>query len=475
MPNVGKPRWGAGAATATALGLVSVALVRYSSFADRRVFARWSVVHFGLIVVVLVLLTWALYRLYRTWGRRVSATGPGGRAGWVGLAGALGLLVWSVGFAIDSLEDPAAGGRILDGRVFASAVPVSIVLEWMAMTLLCAAVVLLVARSVPDRAAPETWRVRAARNLLLVGVSLVGTLLLVEGGLRLLSVLVPEVQGFPTRAQAGWIRRFVRLNSLGYRDVEHAIEPGEGVTRILLVGDSVAFGSGIDDPKRRVGELLEQALNRAARSPRFEVVQGVRPNMHTLHHIEALHRLLVFQPRYVLLLYVFNDIDHVTLRTPAPGTNALLERANPLVLLLANSVVAEQTFIRARRAWYARVWHSLPDSYMDDAVLAEHLRALARFFRTARAAGAEARFVPFDLTVQLAPRFVARYRRFEREAVAQGIPVWSLETAFKDHEWPALVVNRLDNHPNELAHALTARAIVERFQADFGVGGGAAR
>jgi hypothetical protein len=36
-------------------------------------------------------------------------------------------------------------------------------------------------------------------------------------------------------------------------------------------------------------------------------------------------------------------------------------------------------------------------------------------------------------------------------------------------------VNRLDNHPNELAHALTARAIVERFQADFGVGGGAAR
>jgi len=32
-------------------------------------------------------------------------------------------------------------------------------------------------------------------------------------------------------------------------------------------------------------------------------------------------------------------------------------------------------------------------------------------------------------------------------------------------------VNRLDNHPNELAHALTARVIVERFQADFGVGG----
>jgi hypothetical protein len=39
----------------------------------------------------------------------------------------------------------------------------------------------------------------------------------------------------------------------------------------------------------------------------------------------------------------------------------------------------------------------------------------------------------------------------------------------------AFVVNRLDNHPNELTHALTARAFVERFQADLGVGGRAAR
>lgn len=152
-----------------------------------------------------------------------------------------------------------------------------------------------------------------------------------------------------------------------------------------------------------------------------------------------------------------------------------MARANPLLLLLANSVVAEQIFIRARRAWYARVWQSRPDPYVQEAMLTEHLRALARFFRTAREAGAEARLVPFDPTVQRAPKSVARYRRFEREMMAQGIPVWSLERAFKDHDWPALVVNRLDNHPNELAHALAARAIVERFQTDFGVGGGAAR
>ena len=72
-----------------------------------------------------------------------------------------------------------------------------------------------------------------------------------------------------------------------------------------------------------------------------------------------------------------------------------------------------------------------------------------------------------DLTVRLEARFLERYRRFEQAAVAHGIPVWSLETAFDGHAWPELVVNRLDNHPNELSNALMARAIAERFHAEF--------
>jgi lysophospholipase L1-like esterase len=456
-------RWSAaGAATATALGLVAVALVRYTSFADRRVLGRWSLAHFALIVIVLGLLAWVLYRMR---ARRASASG---RAGWVGQLGALGCLVWSAGFALDSLEDPSAGGRIFDARIFSSTAPVSILLEWVAMTLLSASLVLLAARLVPPHAAPGTGAVRAAHNLLLVVASVLGALLLIEGGLRLVAVLAPHVQGFPTRAQAGWIRRFVQLNSLGYRDVERAPAPPEGVSRILLVGDSFAFGFGIDDPRRRVGDLLEHALNQAAGARRFEIVQAGRPNTHTLHHIEALRRLLALRPRYVVLLYVFNDIDHVV--RPTTRVDGGLKRVNPLAFLTVNSVAVEQVLVLGRRAMYARVWNVRDDVYMHDPVLAEHMRALARFFQTAREAGTEARLVPIDLTVILEPRFVARYQRLAREAAAHGIPVWSLERTFEGHQWPALVVNRLDNHPNELAHALTARAIAEHFRADFGVG-----
>jgi hypothetical protein len=458
VPSVLRPRWGARAATATALALISLVLIRYTSHADRRVLGRWSLVHFVLIVVVLALLGWVLFR----WRRAVTVPGPGA------LAAALGLLAWSVGFFVDGLVDPTTGGRVLDLRVFSSVVPMSILLEWVAMALVMSALVVRVAGWMWSRTAVASQRTRIARNLALVVISVTGLGLALEGGLRLHSVLGPEVQGFPTRAQAVWTRRFVRLNSLGYRDAERARAPAEGIARVLLIGDSVAYGAGIDDPRLRVGDLLEDALNRAAGSRRFEIVQSARVNTHTLHHIEVLRRMLAFQPRYVLLLYFFNDIEHAV-RLPSPASG-LAARLDPLKLLLVNSVTAEQVFIRARRAYYARVWQTLEDPYANEAVLAEHLWAVAEFFRVARTAGVEARLVPMDVKVRLHPGFVARSQRFEREATARGIPVWSLEHAFDGHAWTTLVVNALDNHPNERAHALMARVIAERFQADFGLG-----
>jgi lysophospholipase L1-like esterase len=458
VPSVLRPRWSARAATATALVLIGLVLIRYISHADRRVFGRWSLVHFALIVVVLALLGWVLHR----WRRAATVPGLGA------LAAALGLLAWSMAFFVDGLEDPTAGGRLLDLRVFSSVAPVSIVLEWAAMALLTIGLVVRVARWWLPRTTAEPRRVRIARNLALVGISVAVFGLAIEGVLRLRSILVPEVQGFPTRAQAVWTRRFVRLNSLGYRDVEPARAPGEGIARVLLIGDSVAYGAGIDDPRLRAGDLLEQSLNRASGSRRFEVVQAARINTHTLHHIEVLRQMLAFQPRYVLLLYLFNDIDHAV-RLPPPSSG-LPARFDPLKLLLVNSITAEQVFIRARRAYYTRIWQTLEDPYTNDAVLAEHLTAVVEFFRVAGTAGVEARLVPIDLTVRFDPRFITRYRRFEREATARGIRVWSLEHAFDPHAWTTLVVNALDNHPNERAHALMARAIAERFQADFGLG-----
>jgi hypothetical protein len=132
---------------------------------------------------------------------------------------------------------------------------------------------------------------------------------------------------------------------------------------------------------------------------------------------------------------------------------------------MLNSALVEQVLVRVSR-WSAN--RETPrDPYMDDAILQEHLLALERLFQMCREAGAEARLVPFDTRVALDSYFVRRYQRLESGARARGIPVWSLEHAFDGHPHRTLIVNRLDYHPNELAHQLAAKVIFDRFQAEL--------
>jgi hypothetical protein len=380
---------------------------------------------------------------------------------------AVGFLAWALSLAIDSLSDPTAGGRILDIRLFSSTAPIPILVEGLAKWLLFVATAVWLWHLVPRRfPVGHRWSA-VARNLLTSLVSLGATILVLETLCRVVAVVAPAPQGFPTRAQVLWSRRYVRLNSLGYRDRERSLASSDGRARILFVGDSFGHGFGINDVRNRVSERLQEALDQRLGGRRFEVINVARPHTHTMDQIRTLPRALAYRPKYVIVLYVFNDIDHV--RRPGrpavspPGSFAA--RLHPLRLLVSNSALAEQVVVRISRGRGGRGNRS--DPYMDDAILQEHLAALERLVQMCREAGAEARLVPFDIRTVLAQEFVRRYRRLEEGARARGIPVWSLEHAFDGHAHASLIVNHLDHHPNELAHELAARIIVDRFQAEL--------
>ena len=458
--------WLPWAIVAAGLLLLDVTLVRYTSFADRRVLGRWSPAHAGLIVIVTLAFGVALYRSLRARAQAGART----RGSVAFVSAALALLVWGLSLTIASLSDPDVGGRIVDMRLLASLTPASILLEWVVLALVVVAVTDWLRNAIARRLPPGRPST-IARNALVSLVSLASTVLVLEAALRLMAVAAPQPQGFPTRAQMLWVQRHVRLNSLGYRDVEHALEPPRGRTRILLVGDSFGHGFGINDVRERVSDRLVEALNQGQGAERrFDVINAARPDTHTVDHIAALPKVLAYKPAYVLLLYVFNDIEHVTRppRSVVSNPSSLLGRLHPLRFLVLNSALAEQVFVRLRRSTF---WNQRragdPDPYLDDRVLQEHLASLERFFDLCREARAEARLIPFDLRVVQAPEFVTRYRRLQSGAEARGIKVWSLEHAFDGHAHSALVVNHLDPHPNARANALAARVIVDRFRAEF--------
>lgn len=166
--------------------------------------------------------------------------------------------------------DPEAGGRIADVRFFSSTAPIPILVEWAALALVVVAATVGLWHLIPRWLPAGSRLSRLARNLLASLVSLMATLLGLEAFCRVLAVVAPAPQGFPTRAQVLWSQRHARLNSLGYRDVEHPLAPPDGRIRILLVGDSFGHGFGINDVRHRVGERLQEDLNRGAGGRRFE-------------------------------------------------------------------------------------------------------------------------------------------------------------------------------------------------------------
>lgn len=100
----------------------------------------------------------------------------------------------------------------------------------------------------------------------------------------------------------------LRTNSLGFRGPEIARQKPAGTFRILVLGDSVPYGVGVNDEvtflRRWEGELNQRGPGR------FEVVNTGHPMYDTNQEL-ALFRDegLALQPDLVLLIYIVNDID----------------------------------------------------------------------------------------------------------------------------------------------------------------------
>lgn len=372
-------------------------------------------------------------------------------AAWVDLA----VLIWGAAYLTSALDGPRAAARILDLNLVGSVTPAAALLEWGALVAGSIAAGLFAFRTVPTRWVNPTASVAA-----LVALAVFG-----EGLARLKTSVAPATQGFPTYSDALWYRRHVRLNGEGFRDRERAAVPEPGRRRLLVIGDSYAFGVGIERLDDRFGEQLGARLATAT-GERWEVVNASHPDVHTLQEIALLRRMLPTDPDIVILVYVFNDIDYLrpvterTVVTEAPRT--LLQRLHPARVLFTNSYLYQELYVRVRLLAWRRTARAgrLGDAYADSVLIDRHLADLARFVSLARGGGAVVGIVPFDHAVTLGPAFRDRYDTFVRRARAAGLPVWPVGAAFARHEFSQLTVNGLDGHPNGLAEGLAAEAVV---------------
>lgn len=105
-------------------------------------------------------------------------------------------------------------------------------------------------------------------------------------------------------------------NQQGYRDYEYALEKGEGIYRIVVIGDSIADGHGLPLEKSFT-KILERDLNNdlERKDLTFEVISLALGGYSTVQELAVLeHQAFDYAPDLIVWSYVLNDPAHPVYR-----------------------------------------------------------------------------------------------------------------------------------------------------------------
>ncbi|MFH1577914.1 MAG: SGNH/GDSL hydrolase family protein [Candidatus Omnitrophota bacterium] len=98
----------------------------------------------------------------------------------------------------------------------------------------------------------------------------------------------------------------IKIASNGIRDYEYTIKKPKGSYRIIILGDSVAFGWGVDIEKT-FAKRLEKLLNSKAKK-KYEVINFAVPGYNLRQEIDTLkYKCLAYKPDLVIFCVQNND------------------------------------------------------------------------------------------------------------------------------------------------------------------------
>ena len=328
------------------------------------------------------------------------------------------------------------------------------------------------------------WR-RLAANSVLSAVALLVLGLILEGVIRLSGaaydpqyddrgsgIIVdspdPDIRKeLPPNFEGIMLGGSVRTNSFGIRGPEISLEKPAGVFRIVVLGDSWAFGWGVEEGDQ-FPIVLERLLREgsAPGEPRYEVLNFSVSAYNTLQQLAVLERkALRFSPDLVMVAYNVNDVEKLdpATRKTAQGRTRALERA-----LTRHSHLIRLIDDRLRRLALKSAFESSGKVDHYRALYASGARpwarvqaALAEIRQLSAEAGAVTYLVHCPWMHILDDR--NPYREIHRQVIDAserlGIPSLDLFDTFKGRDPAALRISPLDGHPRAEGHRIAAEAI----------------
>lgn len=251
----------------------------------------------------------------------------------------------------------------------------------------------------------------------------------------------------------------VAISSQGLRDREFSTTPPPGRTRILMLGDSLTFGWGVEG-QETYSKRLEDMLRKSGRD--VEVINTGVGNYNTEMEVAYfLERGAKLKPHYVVLNYFINDAE------PTPRErSSFLSRNSPAFVYFASRLDMAMRLVNAGdkkdwKSYYAGL-------YEGDEGIGRVAAAVERLARYCRENG-----IKLYLANQPELRNPAEYafpqvdRMIEQIAAANQLGYIPLLPAVRDLPPESLWVTRPDPHPSALAHEAFARELYRVFDAEL--------
>jgi len=290
----------------------------------------------------------------------------------------------------------------------------------------------------------------------------------------------------------------VRINSSGWRDRERTLDKPPGILRVVVLGDSFAFGHGVRD-EEIFTRLMEPMLNQVKQGT--EVLNMALSGSSTDQQLLILRRLaMAWKPDIVLVMVCRNDFTGILATTDGPYGKPAFTLERDGSLRLVNVPVPQVPWTARLHAWVRRTsglvnlletWlkHDEPgaDPSAPSGTAAREtsyalMRALlSEMRRVAEQGGADrggARLVvglvPSNAHTYFDEVPAAEQRRFgvvTAFGAAENVPVIDLVPVFRraarDPVTGARIDlhYRLDQHWNKLGHQIAAAEIARRLAA----------
>jgi hypothetical protein len=260
-----------------------------------------------------------------------------------------------------------------------------------------------------------------------------------------------------TLANRNWVERYWIVNSMGYRDVEWNKIDLNSKKKILVLGDSLAAGYGIENIEDRFSNLLGEKLGND-----YLVMNIASPGLSTRQEVEKV-KGFSYKPEILILQYYINDI-----RQAGEDKNQNFDLPEPLPLLkplVENSYAFNFLYWRTVRlgpqTWQQDYWSWLKSLYHDPDIWWLHQQELITLIDGAASEQVKLIVVIFpalndvkgskEITTKVATLFAER-----------GVPVIDISLLVEDIQSEQLVVNPWDAHPNKWLHRLVADQLYER-------------